>query len=354
MRKWTYIMLSMLVLLAVAMAQNRGERPTYVFPDLRFFPAMPVADDNPVTPAGMTLGRHLFYDPILSRDSSISCSSCHQQAAAFSDAPLAKSRGMDGALQQRNTPPLFNLAWYPHYFWDGRSGSLEAQALEPVRGHGEMDLDWAVAEERMRNHPQYPALFRTAFGDILIDSILIAKAIAQFERTLISNRAAIDLALRGGKQLEEDVIDGFFLANDQTKGNCLHCHPTDAQLLGTTGGLSNNGLPPLQGQEMDRGRAAVTGLATDEGKFRIPSLRNLKYTAPYMHDGRFATLEEVLEFYSSGVQAGPHVDPKLGGVHQGGNRLTAEENCKLLAFLGALDDAFFVRDTAFANPFARK
>jgi cytochrome c peroxidase len=312
--------------------------------------------NNPATIEGVELGRYLFYDSTLSRDHSMSCASCHQQAFAFSDAPHRFSQGIDGQILSRNTMPLYNLAWYPTLFWDGRVLSIEAQVFHPVRAHNEMDLDWKTATKRIQKNKLYRRLFLKAFGTSTIDSLLIAKAIAQFERTLISNNSKYDQVLRGEAYLTPDEYKGFELMNDQTKGDCLHCHTTDADILGTTTKLSNNGLSKALKPEdyLDKGKAEFTGKDSDVGLFRIPSLRNIAVTAPYMHDGRFKTLKEVLDFYSEGVNQSFNIDSKMEYAHQGGVKLTSEEKEKIIAFLKTLTDTSFLTNPEFSNPFKKK
>ncbi len=320
----------------------------YQFPYLHLFPPMPVADNNPVTNEGVELGRSLFYDPILSRDSTMSCASCHRQEAAFSGSPDAFSKGMEGAIQKRNTPPLFNLAWYPSLFWDGRAISLEEQVFHPVRTHDEMALDWVNATKRLMSSRYYTSLFSVAFPGKVMDSTLIANAIAQFERTLLSYRSKYDMVLANKASFSKDEADGFEIVNEMTMGDCLHCHTTDADPLGTTRGFSNNGLDLVS---RDNGRGGVTGKKEDNGKFKIPSLRNLSFTAPYMHDGRFSTLEEVLDFYSEHVQDGANTDSKMGFANRGGAHLSKEQKRKVIAFLITLNDSLFVKDIQHTNPF---
>lgn len=345
------LLLCALALCVGAAASLRKPRP-YAFPKLSFFPPMPVAADNPVTVEGAELGRYLFYDPVLSADSSLSCASCHRQEAAFSDGPLALSKGMGGKLQRRNTMPLFNLAWYPAFFWDGRAASLEMQVFEPVRAHDEMNLNWREAEKRIAASAFYRSRFKAAFGDERTDSVRIAKAIAQFERTLISNRSKYDLAITNLALFTPDERAGFELANDMTKGDCLHCHTTDADALGTTGQFSNNGLDAVYTANgyTDAGRGKITGNPKDNGRFKTPSLRNLAFTAPYMHDGRFATLEEVVAFYSNGVHASANVDSRMGTVRSGGAKLTPLQQKQMVAFLLSLSDSAFVSDPRFGPP----
>ena len=328
---------------------------SYTFPKLQFFPEMPIAVDNPVTVEGARLGRYLFYDPILSADSSMSCASCHQQKQAFSDAPLQFSRGRNNVPLRRNTMPLFNLAWYPAFFWDGRATSLEEQVFHPVRAYNEMNLNWNQAAHRLQGNKFYRKQFKLVFGHVNIDSTHISKAIAQFMRTLISYQSKYDQVIAGKVLFTKDEYEGFGLVNDQTKGDCIHCHSTDGNALGTKLLFTNNGLDAVLNAKdfKDPGRGGVSGKQEDNGKFIVPSLRNLAFTAPYMHDGRFKTLEEVLQFYSSGVKLSATIDSKMEYAHQGGVRLSPEESRKIIAFLMTMSDSTFVSNPAFSNPFAK-
>jgi cytochrome c peroxidase len=327
----------------------------YVFPKLLFFPAMPTNANNPVTVEGAELGRYLFYDPILSDDSTMSCGSCHKQEYAFSDAPNPFSKGKNGKLTTRNTMPLFNLAWCNEYFWDGRATSLENQVFEPVRSHDEMNLSWVAAEARINSSEFYHKKFRLAFGETKIDSVMISKAIAQFLRTLISHTSRYDSLQMGLITFTKDEADGFVLVSDMTKGDCLHCHTSDADGLGTTNKFSNNGLDAFTDvhQCKDIGRGKITGATRDYGHFRIPSFRNLFLTAPYMHDGRFKTVEEVLNFYNDSVKMNATIDSKMGTAPHGGAHLTAEEKRKVIAFLKTMTDYSFAKNPDFSNPYKR-
>ncbi len=327
----------------------------YEFPELKFFPKMPLPESNPVTKEGVALGRFLFYDPILSADSTLSCASCHKHEKAFSDSPKQFSSGIDGTFMERNTMPLFNLAWYPAFFWDGKAVSLEAQVFHPVRQHDEMNLKWSEVEKRISRSKFYRSKFKAAFVDAIIDSIHIAKAIAQFERTLISYRSKYDNVLAGKAYFTPDEYKGFVLVNDMTKGDCLHCHTSDGNPLGTTLTFSNNGLDSIyiSSEYTDKGRGAITGNENDNGKFKIPSFRNVGLTAPYMHDGRFKTLQQVLDFYSEGVNMSANIDSKMGFAHRKGAGLSCEEKEQIIAFLLTLTDSAFVNDTAFSNPFTQ-
>lgn len=339
------------VLWAVGSCSRPVRTTAYVYPQLNFFPEMPVLAGTTVE--GADLGRHLFYDPILSLDSTIACASCHKQEAAFSDAPHAFSKGVNGQTTTRNAMPLLNLAWHSAtMFWDGKSGSIEEQVFHPVRTHTEMNLTWAEVERRINASKFYRQKFKTVYGNATIDSVLIARAIGEFERTLISNNSRYDRILRGEELFTEDELAGFDLMNDQTKGNCLHCHTTDSDALGTTGRFSNNGLDRVSDMDgyKDKGRGAITNKASDMGLFRIPSLRNVALTAPYMHDGRFATLDDVLTFYSEGVNPSPNVDAVMS-AHEPGVRLTEKEKYQIKQFLLTLTDSVFITNPAYSNPF---
>jgi len=353
LRRLTILIFNSAFIILLALNLQTNNQPTlYKFPDLKGFPTMPLTANKP-TMEGVDLGRFLFYDPILSKNNSFSCASCHKQRFAFSDAPNRFSKGINSEPMRRNTMPLFNLAWYPSLFWDGKASSIEEQVFHPVRAHDEMNLNWKVAVQRIKQSKFYQAKFQSAFGNIEIDSNLIAKAIAQFERTLISNNSKFDQVLRGETYLSEKEYKGFLLINDQTKGDCLHCHTTDADALGTTTKFSNNGLETASHPEefQDKGRAEITKQQTDIGLFRIPSLRNIAVTAPYMHDGRFQTLEQVINFYSDGINKSYNIDSKMGFADQGGARLNKEEKENIIAFLLTLTDSTFLTNPNFGNPF---
>ncbi len=349
---YIFVFIGTVILISLSFSPPR-KNTVYVFPKLNYFPAMPLPQEYEITNEGVSLGRYLFYDPILSRDSTFSCASCHQLEYAFSNSPLRFSRGIDGVKQSRNTPPLFNLAWYNRYFWDGRANTLEEQILQPVRKHDEMDLDWKAATQRIKNSRFYRKQFQGVFGNSAIDSTLITYAIAQFERTLISNNSKYDQVLRRETYLTSSEFRGYVLMNDQVKGNCMHCHPTDANALGTTGRFSNNGLDSIANEEdyKDMGLGKISGNKKENGLFKIPSLRNIALTAPYMHDGRFKTLEEVLDFYSEGFHDCINLDPKMMYNNKANRKLTMKEKQDIISFLYALTDSTFITNEAFMNPF---
>jgi cytochrome c peroxidase len=303
---------------------------------------MPVPDDNPTTPAGVALGRMLFYDPILSGDSTLSCAGCHRPERAFGDSgPF--SLGIDGIEGARNTPPVINAGWIVNMFWDGRAGGLEAQALEPVPNEIEMHLAWEDAESRLQSHATYPALFAEVFGTDVITRDLVVKAIAQFERSMISNDAKYDRWLQGQADFTESELNGWILFFTEI-GDCFHCHGVNP--LFTDNLFHNTGLDSIL---TDLGRYEVTGEESDRGLFKTPTLRNIEFTAPYMHDGRFATLEQVVQHYNSGGFFTPSVDPLIR-VNVG-LELSATQVQDLVAFLKTLSDPGFLQNPDYANPF---
>lgn len=340
-----------LLVFLLGFQNNRQSTELWPLPDLYYFPPLPKGFKTPRI-VEVQLGRRLFYDPILSADGSLSCASCHQQASAFSGGGMQFNLGIEGFPQKRNTPGLFNLAWLEQFFWDGRAKTLEEQALVPVRDPHEMNLDWPKAVERLKGDSYYGPQFASVYPRQKLDSNLVVLALAQFERILFSQDSKYDRVLRGEDYFSPLEYRGYTLVNLQNKGDCLHCHITDAHALGTHGKLSNNGLEAANqaGDYADAGAGAQLG-PEKQGWFKVPSLRNLGFTAPYMHDGRFATLREVLEFYRSGVQQPYNADSKMQFAHQGGVALTDEELEAILAFLATLNDSLFVQNPAYANPF---
>lgn len=343
----------LLLLLVPVLGFVVTQAPTpYQFPVLEHFPKMPQNPANPATTEGVALGRFLFYDPILSQDRSVACAMCHFQAFAFAD-NVVFSEGINGTPTKRNSMPLFNLAWYNAMFWDGRAASIEQQILHPVRDPAEMALPWADAAKRINASSFYKPKFKAAFGNQKIDSVLIAKAIGQFLRTMISYQSKFDRVLAGKEFLNKSEYNGFVLMNDMTKADCLHCHTTDADPMGTTFKFSNNGLDTFSNVNyaVDKGLYNVTNNPADVGHFKIPSLRNVMVTAPYMHDGRFKTIDQVLDFYSTGVKRNATIDSKMEHAHKGGVNLTSQEKEDIKAFLHTLTDSVFITNPAFSNPF---
>lgn len=316
------------------------------------FPALEQPADNPMTVDGILLGRKLFYDPLLSVDSTISCSSCHQPSLSFTDG-LPRSVGVAGTTR-RGSIGLINVGFhYSGLFWDGRASTLEQLSLIPVEDPIEMGESWDSVELKLKNHPGYPADFRKAFGiesTSDIDRNLAAKAISQFLRTIVSGaNSKYDRALKGDLFLEENELNGYlmFFNLDPTlpDAQCGHCH--NAPLLASND-YFNNGLqesPDLFGFE-DNGLGAITGISGENGFFKPPTLRNLVFTAPYMHDGRFNTLEEVIEHYASGGKDSPNKSSFMFNLV-----LTESQKADILAFLLTLTDSTTLSNPAYQSPF---
>lgn len=317
------------------------------FTDL--LPAPIIPGDNPLTAEGVALGRKLFYDPILSGDNTQSCASCHNPADAFTDNGLQFSTGIDLLQGTRNSMPIFNMIWNydDRYFWDGRANGVEDQAFGPVVNPIEMHETWPNAVAKLQANSDYPDLFNAAFGTSAIDSVLVTNAIAQFERTLISGDSKFDKYIRGEVTLTPSEFSGYNVFMDEAGGDCFHCHGDFTNPLWTDNIYHNNALDATFA---DLGLGAVTGDPNDNGKFKTPSLRNLIFTAPYMHDGRFATIDDVINHYAVGLQNSATVDPLMKNVTQGGNQLGPQDRLDLKAFLMTLTDSSFVTNPAYQAP----
>ena len=304
-----------------------------------------IPSNNPLTVEGIALGKKLFFDTILSGDETQSCATCHDPQKSFTDNDRF-SKGIDGNVGTRNAMPLFNLAWNfnERFAWDGKELSLERQALEPVINPIEMHANWKNIAEKLKTHSEYPILFSQAFGLAIIDSTLVTKAISQFERTLISGNSKFDAYLLGETTLTSQEQNGFNVFMDEAKGDCFHCHGSDNNPLWTDNAFHNNGLDE---SFIDLGLGSVSGDPADNGKFKTPSIRNLAFTAPYMHDGRFGTLEEVINHYSEGLKASSTIDPLMKKVSQGGVGLSTQDKVDLKAFLLSLSDIEFVNNPKF-------
>ncbi len=324
-------------------------------------PSMSIPPDNPLTVEGIELGRRLFYDPILSKDSTISCSSCHNLKFNFND-NKAISPGVGGLMGTRSSMSLINVGFQSKgLFWDGRSMTLEDQALHPVENPVEMAEIWDNVEVKLQRHKDYQKRFRQAFGienSLEITKELAAKALAQFERTLISANSRYDkkrwqldpnpfllsdLEVDGQKIYYDDLL----AQNGEPFGHCAHCH--DGSALYTSEFYRNNAITEVNSLNdfPDKGLGAITGNLTDNGMFKSPSLRNIALTAPYMHDGRFQTLEEVIEHYNSGGHFADNVvSLSIQPLH-----LSDYDKQALIAFLHTLTDTSYYSNPAFSNPF---
>jgi cytochrome c peroxidase len=312
---------------------------------------------NAVSDAGATLGRVLFYDKRLSTNQTISCSSCHQREHGFAD-PRRFSTGFNGGQTARNAMGLTNARWYlrRHFFWDERANTLEDQVLMPIQNSVEMGMTLDTLVSRLSAEPFYTNLFNNAFGSPEVTSTRISLALAQFVRSIISTRSKYDQGIPIGFSnfTPEENLGRQLFFGQVGVATCAACHGTDNFVPGPA--INNNGL---EYPYVDKGLGGITGIATDNGKFKVPSLRNIELTAPYMHDGRFATLEEVVEFYNSGVVDNPNLSPPLR-VRTGPGQppgpplrlnLTTAQKAALVAFLKTLTDTSVTTDPKFSDPF---
>lgn len=314
----------------------------YRFQMPAYFPLPDLPPDNPLIEERVDLGRRLFAETALSRDGSIACASCHQSAAALSD-PRRFSLGVAGRAGHRNAMPLLNLAWKREFFWDGRVASLRAQALVPITDHREMDESLENVIAKLQRSADYRDGFQRAFGSPEITAEKIGLAMENFVLTLTSHDSKFDRAQRGEEKLSAEEQRGFelFMMEREPRmgslgADCFHCHGGP---LFTDHQFRNNGLAIA---EDDLGRFIVTKTAVDRGAFATPSLRNVAVTAPYMHDGRFSTLEEVLDHYSEGVKRTDTLDPNLAKHPDGGLHLSAADKRAVIAFLKTLTDRRFL------------
>ncbi len=293
-----------------------------VYPD--GLPEMAAPPDNELTPARVALGRKLFFDPILSEDGKVSCASCHQPEHGFAD-PRPVSLGIRSQAGTRNAPSLLNRAYGTSFFWDGRAGSLEEQALKPIEHAKELGSSVPKALKRIQDHSEYPALFKDAYGEVSAESL--ARSLASFQRVLLSGDSPVDRFQSSDyASLSDEGRKGLWIF--ESKGRCWKCHSgpnyTDESFRNT--GVSWNSSKP------DRGRHEVTKKESDLGAFKTPSLRHVGQTAPYMHDGSLKTLEDVVEFYNKGGTRNPHLDSDMKPLN-----LSADEQRFLVEFLKALE-----------------
>lgn len=310
-------------------------------------------EDNPVTDTGATLGRVLFYDTKLSANYSVSCASCHQQSSGFTD-PDQFSTGFEGGLTGRNSMGLSNAKLYAsgHFFWDERADTLEDQVLGPIQDDVEMGMTLTALTERLERYDYYADLFTAAYGDDGITPERISLALAQFVRSMLTYQSKFDEGIATEfANFTQSENRGRRLFNSR-RAACAACH-SGPNFVGNR--IDNNGL---EFPYLDRGAGAVTGRPQDEGKFKMSSLRNIEVTGPYMHDGRFDTLEEVIDHYSTGVVDNPNLGRQLRTPGAPGqpptvNRpnFTDQEKADLVAFLKTLTDIDFLTDPKYASPF---
>jgi cytochrome c peroxidase len=328
--------LGLFVVLFSACSKNEegGMKPFFYIPD-GFPDPVYKFQNNPVTPAGFALGKKLFYDPILSRDSTIACGSCHQQFVAFAHSEHKVSHGIDNLLGTRNSPALYNIAWFPNFMWDGGVNHLEVQPLAPISNPVEMDETMPNNLVKLKRSNSYPGMFDAAFGSDTITTQAMMRAMAQFMGSMISANSKYDKYIAGKESFTSAELNGLQIF----RAKCESCHK---EPLLTDMSFRNNGLDAEFSN--DPGRATITTLPQDSGLFRVPSLRNVALTFPYMHDGRLEKLMDVMNHYNSGIQSSSTLDPLLSSV---GIPLTLAEKNDLIAFLSTLTDYTFIRDSRF-------
>ncbi len=290
---------------------------------------------NPLTEEGFQLGRHLFYDPIISRDSTISCASCHLQQTGFTHIDHQLSHGIDGKIGTRNSLALINLAWNKDFMWDGGVNSIEVQAINPITNPDEMDETLAHVIVKLQSSEKYRRLFTKAFGDDKVTSQRLLKALAQFTVMLKSSNSKYDKVMRKEEQYNEREQRGY----DLFKSNCATCHK---EPLFRDDKFENNGLA-IDTTLNDVGRIKITHKKEDYLRFKIPTLRNIQFTFPYMHDGRFKTLTEVVKHYNSLGH-----DKNLPKELAKPMNLTDNERVDLVLFLTTLTDTAFLYDKRFS------
>lgn len=330
------------ILFSILFISCRNEEPEpqesfRIFEVPSHFPE-PVYDfsENPITKEGFELGRKLFYDERLSRGQQVSCGSCHAQVHAFADHALPLSFGVDGKEGMRNSPGLYNLAWTKEFMWDGGITHIEVMPLAPLTDSAEMDMDLAELLSFLQEETEYPEDFNRAFGTPEVTSKRLLQALTQFQGAIVSDGSRYDKYLQGNYEMTSAQERGMEVFD----AKCASCH---SGVLQTDFSYRNNGLDAAFD---DLGRGRITLNPDDYGKFRVPSLRNVALTNPYMHDGRFMTLEQVLDHYSSGVVSSPTLDPSL----EGGIPLSDQEKNDLLEFLYTLSDFELLGDSRFSEP----
>ncbi|KPE50311.1 cytochrome C peroxidase [Chryseobacterium indologenes] len=309
--------------------------PSY-FPEMTFDKA-----SNPVTKNGVELGRKLFYDGKLSRNNTISCGFCHIQENAFTHHGHNVSHGVEDRIGIRNAPPIQNMIFLKRYMWDGVIHNLNEQPIIPITDANEMDSSMPEAITKLKADPKYKKLFAAAYGDENITGERVLKALSQFMASLISAESKYDRFRQGKEKLTTEESQGMALFQQK----CASCHSGE---LFTDESFRNTGMYYHQ-QFKDPGRYRVTLDQNDWMKFRVPSLRNVEYTAPYMHDGRFYTLDAVLNFYSDGVEDHPNLDPELKQNGHTGIAMNSQEKQFIITFLKTLSDKNFISNPKFAE-----
>lgn len=298
-------------------------------------------EGNPLSNKAFALGKKLFYDVRLSADKSVSCGSCHQQFAAFAQLDHSVSHGVNNCLGKRNAPVLFNLAWQKEFFWDGGAKNLEIVPVNAITDACEMATDLNTIVAFLKSTSPYPTLFAEAFGQNTITSQNLLRALTQFTATMVSANSKYDKVMRNPQQyaFTAEEQQGYQLFKDK----CASCH---AEPLFTDLSYRSNGLDQ---NSADEGRKIITGLESDKGKFRVPTLRNIELSSPYMHDGRFNSLEKVLAHYNAGVQLTANLDPILKANGQTGIALSTLQKQQIISFLKTLTDDEFIKNKIFSE-----
>ncbi|NCD72063.1 c-type cytochrome [Mucilaginibacter sp. R11] len=296
---------------------------------------------NPITTKGFLLGKALFYDPSLSADGTVACGNCHQASAAFANLGSAVSKGIKGCKGSRNAPPLFNLAWQKEYMWDGRINAMQLVPVNALTNPCEMGNSIDKLLLNLQKDNSYPSRFKEVFGSSKITQQMVLDALSQFTAMLISANSKYDRYMRheagASFTLNEEAGYEFF------KQKCASCH---TEPLFTDLSYRNNGLEETS---IDIGRDSLTHQRSDNGKFRVPTLRNIEITGPYMHDGRFYSLKEVLQHYNAGMKKHANLDKVFTQNQQPGIAISATEQTQIIAFLKTLTDVDFINDRRFNN-----
>ncbi len=360
MKKILYAFFAVTGLFAACVSKEPVETPATYDPTpytlkIGDFPTPDLPADNKLSAAGVQLGRMLFYEKMLSKDGSQACADCHKQEDAFSDIRRF-SIGVEQLPGKRQAMAVMNLAWHNNgLFWDGRAPKVRDQALKPIQDPLEMNETLPNVVSKLSADKKYTDQFIRAFGDAVVTPDRVGLALEQFMLSMVSKDSKYDKYVRGQTTFtdaEKRGADLFFSEFDpfgsERGAECFHCH---AGFNFTNDEFMNNGLDGDAAQT-DEGRRNVTGFPSDKAKFKVPGLRNIARTPPYMHDGRFATLEEVIDHYNTGVHPSATLDELMQyNIQPGGLQLTAQDKADLIAFLHSLTDETFLNEPAFKSPF---
>lgn len=360
MRNHIIFLLIALVLMSIVLVSCSDDEPTspnnefkttpYTIVMPSNMPAPILPQDNPLTQEGIALGKALFFEKMMSKDGTVSCGSCHNQSNAFTDNDKKFSEGIEGKVGDRNSMPIFNMFYHTKgFFWDGRAKLLRDQSLGPIENPLEMGETLENVVSKLQAESKYRNLFYKAFGDSTVSSLKLSLAMEQFMLTFVSGDSKFDKVERGeatftdSEQRGKDLFFTEFETSGESRGaDCFHCHAT-ADFSNHE--FMNNGLDS-ESEFTDLGRANFTKRPIDNAKFKTPSLRNIAVSGPYMHDGRFESLREVIEHYNSGIKESPTLDVNIHGIKDGMN-LTEQEKQDLIAFLNTLTDEVYLTNSEY-------